>query len=122
MVTFCCDNKETIKPVIINNGLGKVNIGTITNMLQVWHGVISDRSGDRSWIWFPLLMEPEIFGKTLAHAWTKVYPRVIQWTDGKYYTFRGTHSSNPEYGINGDNTVFYREILVEKGEKVEYYG
>jgi hypothetical protein len=118
MVTFVGDKKDTA-PVVIDlpkrEGTKNPLIGEI-KLKPVWHGW----QRDRMWIWFPLLMEAECFGKTLAFEWLKVYPRIIQWEDGKYYTFRGTHSAIPEYGIKGDNTVYYREILVEQGEKIEY--
>ena len=116
MITFAGENKEKTQ-VILEKPSVPVKVGTI-NLTPIWHGIQRD---DRMWLWFPLTMEAEWKGKTLAFEWLKVYPRVIQWTDGKYYSFKGTHAADPEYGIKGDNTVFYREILVEQGEKIEYY-
>jgi hypothetical protein len=116
MVTFCDKQQtETRKPIIIESGIGATKVGII-HLIPVWHGW----QNGRMWIWFPLVMEAEAFGKTLGAEWLKVYPRVIQFSDGKYYTFRGTHSAIPEYRIKGDNTVYYREILVENGERIEY--
>jgi hypothetical protein len=117
MITMC-DNKpttETVKPIIVSSGLGATKVGAV-NLIPVWHGW----QNGRMWIWFPLVMESEVFGKTLPAEWMKVYPRVIQFSDGKYYSFAGTHSAIPEYRIKGDNTVYYKEILVENGERVEY--
>jgi hypothetical protein len=117
MVTFCGDNKkqnyvmEKPKEGAKNPLLGEIKLQ------PVWHGMQRD---GRMWLWFPLTMESEVFGKTLPAVWMKVYPRIIQWTDGKYYSFRGTHSAIPEYRIKGDNTVYYREILIEEGERLEY--
>lgn len=119
MVTFVGSNKETVKYRIEetkkeetkNPMLGEIKLQPVQHEIQ--------RDG-RWWLWFPLTMESEVFGKTSVFEWVKVYPRLIQWTDGKYYSFRGTHSAIPEYRIKGDNMVYYREILVENGEKIEY--
>lgn len=115
MVTFVSETKEKIQ-TRIEGDVKATSVGVI-NMVPSWHGW----QNGRMWMWFPLVMESETFGKTKEFEWIKVYPRVIQWTDGKYYSFAGTHSALPEYGIKGDNMVYYKEILVEKGEKIEYY-
>jgi hypothetical protein len=122
MITISEKTRESKTTEIVDERISKNPfIGTI-NLTPVWHGIQYDiQSEARWWLWFPLTMESEVFGKTFAADWIKVYPRIIQWTDGKYYAFRGTHSAIPEYRIKGDNTVYYREILVEKGEKLDYY-
>lgn len=113
MITFVGEeNKKTyqVTGVATNSQIGSMKL------TPTWHGWIRDRL----WLWFPLVVEPECFGKTLPAEWRTHYPRIIQWSDGKYYVFRGTNSSNEEYGIKGENVVFYREILVDTGEKIEY--
>ena len=79
---------------------------------------------DREWLWFPLKITAECFVNTPLEKleFVKMYPRIIQWTDGKYYLFVGTHSSDEQYNIKGDNMVYYKEILVDQGEKMEYVG
>jgi hypothetical protein len=112
-LTFA-DNKTERPAAIIEKVEQITHIGKI-DIPPSFHGFIRDRMC----LWFPLLVDPEWKG-TLAYNWLKVYPRVIQFTDGKYYVFTGTHSGIPEYNIKGDNTVHYKEILVEQGEKIEY--
>ena len=118
MVTFCDKKTEqAIQPKpMVEKPINTPVVGAV-NLIPVWHGW----QNGRMWIWFPLVMEAECFGKTLVGDWIKVYPRIIQFTDGKYYSFRGTHSAIPEYRIKGDNTVYYREILIEEGEKLDYF-
>lgn len=111
MITMCDNKIKDEKKPVIKGDVRTVNVGSV-NLKPVKH----EYQHDRMWISFPLIMESEVFGKTLPGDWIKVYPRVIQFSDGKYYSFRGTHSAIPEYGIKGDNVVYYREILVEKGE------
>jgi hypothetical protein len=82
--------------------------------------VSHNTQGNRRWLSFPLLIDPEWRG-TRSCDFVRLYPRIIQWKDGLYYSFRGTHSKMPEYGIKGDNVVFYREILVDNGEKLIYF-
>jgi hypothetical protein len=116
MITISEKTSEAKAINIVDDRVSKNPFVGKINLQPVWHGW----QNGRMWIWFPLTMESEVFGKTFAADWIKVYPRIIQWTDGKYYAFRGTHSAIPEYRIKGDNTVYYREILVEEGEKLEY--
>lgn len=77
---------------------------------------------DRDWLWFPLVMTAECWMKTPIEKleFVKTYPRIIQWTDGKYYVFAGTHSKDERYNIKGDEMVYYKEVLISEGEKLEY--
>jgi hypothetical protein len=116
MVTFVGDKQSTLLPAtvsktVVTTPVGSINLIPLKHIWQI----------DRMWLWFPLTLGAECFGKTPITEWLKVYPRIIQWTDGKYYTYRGTHSSIDEFKGRAEEAVFYREILVENGEKIEYY-
>jgi hypothetical protein len=111
------DNKAIIEPKKnpnVNSQLGEIHLK------PAWHGW----QRDREWLWFPLKMTAEVFCSNIMEKqeFVKMYPRIIQWTDGKYYVYVGTHSSDERYNIKGDNMVYYKEILISEGEKMEYVG
>jgi hypothetical protein len=114
-ITFAPEETQTIKKIVVDiprqQLVGKISLKPKQHEYQ--------RDG-RMWLWFPLIMKSELFG-TLPFVWLQTYPRIIQWEDGKYYVFAGTHSQLEEFERKtGEDVVFYKEILIENGEKIEY--
>jgi len=114
MVKFVGD-QDTFKQAVIDIGIKGPDVGTIDIVPKEQFKSVDQRN----WISFPLVMTPEFLGGNKAE-WLKKYPRLITWTDNKVYVFVGTHTAQPEYGIKGDNVAIYKEILVAKGEPIEY--
>lgn len=107
MVTFVDTPTERKEVTIIGENR--------TLISEIKHKLIREENqrDGRNWLTFPLLLDWERSLKPHDELWLTHYPRLIQWSNGKYYTFAGTHCVH--------NEVYYKEILIDEGEKIAYY-